>query len=411
MEPSGFLTVMAVILVLNFGLNQVLDWLNFQSWKDKLPESLTDYYNETEYEKAKAYNKAKAQLGFLSETFNFLLLLFFLIAGGFGWLNGFLTPHFSSPVVLSLVYFGILFLASDILNLGFSLYSNFVIEERFGFNKMTVSLFIQDQLKSLAITILIGGLIMGSLLWLILNVGPYFWIYAFVLITSFTIVMNLFYADWILPLFNKLTPMEEGALKSRIKELAESLDFPITEIYVMDGSKRSNKANAFFSGMGKQKKIVLFDTLIEDHSEDELIAILAHEMGHFKRKHIPKNLGLSIFQIALMFFILSLIVYNENLSMALGANEWYLHLNLLAFGILYEPVSVLLGLFMNVVSRKFEYEADAFAARWSNKDALIAGLKKLATKHLSHLAPHPAYVFVHYSHPPVPQRIEALKQD
>lgn len=410
MEPYSFLVLMIGILVLNFGLTQVLTILNFRTWKNKLPQSLVEFYDEESYLTAKIYHAAKNKVGFVSESFNFLLLSGFLIAGGFGWLNAWLSGFTDSPILLALLFFGVLFLASDLLNLGFNLYDTFRIEERFGFNKMTVKTFILDKLKGYGLTLLLGGGLLALILWLIVSIGPTFWVIAFLVITSFSVIMNLFYTDWILPLFNQLKPMEEGELKNRIREFGERVDFPVSEIYIMDGSKRSSKANAFFSGMGKQKKIVLFDTLLEDHSHDEIMAILAHETGHFKRKHIPKNLGISIFQTALMFFILSLLVYNENLSLALGAEKLQIHLNLLAFGILYEPISFLIGLFMNGLSRKFEYEADAYAGQTADKNALISGLKKLSTKHLSNLTPHPAYVFAHYSHPPVLKRIEALEK-
>ncbi len=410
MEPYSFLYLMTGILVLNFALNQVLTCLNFQTWQDKVPPSLIEFYDQESYRNARAYHAAKTRIGFISETFNFLLLTGFLIFGGFGWLNGWLSEITNSTITLALLFYGFLFLASDLLNIGFTLYDNFNIEDKFGFNKMTVRTFILDKIKGYALTALIGGGLLALILWLIITIGPPFWVIAFLVITVFSLIMNLFYTDWILPLFNQLKPMEEGELKNRIREFGEKVDFPVSEIYIMDGSKRSNKANAFFSGMGKQKKIVLFDTLLHDHSNDEIMAILAHETGHFKKNHIPKNVGMSVVQTAVMFFILSLLVYNKNLSLALGADQMQIHLNLLAFGILYEPISFLTGLLMNRISRKFEYEADAYAAQTADKKALISGLKKLSTKHLSNLTPHPAYVFANYSHPPVLKRIEALKR-
>ncbi len=410
MGPDGFLALMTGILLLNYGFNKVLDYLNLKTWQNELPDSLKAFYNEEEYQKAQRYNREKERVSFWSETFNLLLMIFFLVLGGFGWLNGWLDQFFESQILLALVFFGVLFLASDLLNWGFILYDTFVIEERFGFNKMTLKTFFGDKLKGYGLALIIGGGLLALILWLILTIGANFWIYAFLVITAFSLIMNIFNTDWILPLFNKLEPLEEGPLKRKIRQYAEKVDFPLSGVYIMDGSKRSSKANAFFSGLGKKKKIVLFDTLLNDHTDEEILAILAHETGHFRKKHIPQNVGISVLQTVLMFFILSLLVYNKNLSLALGAEEWYLHLNLLAFGILYEPLSVMLGLAMNAISRKFEYEADAFAAETADKNALISALKKLSTKHLSNLTPHSAYVFVHYAHPPVLDRIKALNQ-
>ena len=408
MGSDAFLMLMVAILSLNFLINQLLDYLNLKNWKRHVPEELKDYYDNNQYLHAQNYNLAKKKLSFLSGSFNFIILLAILLVGGFGWLNNQVESYISGPIPLALAFFGVLFIASDILNTGFDLYDHFVIEEKFGFNKMTANTYILDKLKGYGLMIIFGGILGSLILWLILTLGQNFWIYAFLAVTIFSLTINLFYTDWILPLFNRLKPLEEGPLKDRIKEYARKVDFPVTDVYLMDGSKRSTKANAFFSGLGKKKKIVLFDTLIHDHTEDEVLAILAHETGHFKRKHIPRNIFLSVIQTAIMFFVLSLFAFNQNLSLALGAEEWELHLNLLAFGIIYEPVSVILGIFMNAVSRKFEYEADEFAARTADKNALISGLKKLSTKHLSNLHPHPAYTFVHYSHPPILKRIAAL---
>lgn len=285
-----------------------------------------------------------------------------------------------------------------------------MIEERFGFNKTTPKTFVIDKIKGYVLTAIVGGGLIGLLLYLILNIGAEFWLYFWGVAALFIFGANMFYTSLILPLFNKLTPLEDGDLKSAIKDYSATVNFPLDNIFVIDGSKRSNKANAFFSGIGKKKKIVLYDTLINNHTTDELVAVLAHEVGHFKKKHIVLSFILSILQVGVMLYVMSLMIYNENLSLALGAEQLGIHLNLLAFGMLYSPISKLLGIAMNVLSRKNEFEADAYAAETYNGEALGTALKKLSVDNLSNLYPHPAYVFVNYSHPLLLTRLAAIKK-
>lgn len=398
------------ILTLNFCLNRTLEWLNLKSWKKTLPTELEDFYDREQYKKAQQYHQTKGKLGLFESVFSFVFLIGILSFGGFGWLNDQLELFMNNKVLLGLAFFGILFIVSDLLSLPFNVYDTFKIEADYGFNKTTITTFIKDQLKSYLLTFLIGGGLMALMLWLMLNTGKTFWIYLVILTVLVSLLFNMFYTSLILPWFNKLEPLKDEDLKSSISSLSERIGFPIKDIFVMDGSTRSTKANAFFSGFGSNKRIVLYDTLINDHTKEELLAILTHEIGHYKKQHIPKNMILSTLQTGILFFLLAEFLYMEELSLALGASEWQLHLNLLAFGILYEPVSILAGLFMNSVSRKFEYQADAFAANNYGKKPLIEGLKKLSIKHLSNLTPHPAYVFFHYSHPPILKRIKALQK-
>jgi STE24 endopeptidase len=297
---------------------------------------------------------------------------------------------------------------SDLLSIPFQLYDTFVIEEKYGFNKTSVKTFIVDKLKGYALGSIIGGILITVLLYLIQSIGPNFWIWFGLIAISFIFFANMFYSSLILPLFNKLTPLEDGDLKEAIESFAKKVDFPLDNIFVMDGSKRSNKANAFFSGMGKKKKIVLFDTLIKNHSTDELVAVLAHEVGHFKKKHIIYGFMLSAVQITFTLYILSLMVFNQQLSLALGGAQRALHLNLIAFGILFSPISGITGLLMSIYSRKNEFEADAYAREKFNGNSLSSALKKLSVDSLSNLYPHPWYVFFHYSHPPLLERLAAL---
>lgn len=300
-------------------------------------------------------------------------------------------------------------LASDILTLPFQLYSTFVIEEKYGFNKTTIKTFFSDKLKGYFLAVLIGAPLLALLIFLVQSVGPSFWIWFSLIAAVFILFMNMFYTTLILPLFNKLTPLPDSELKTAIREFAKKVSFPLDNIFVIDGSKRSSKANAFFSGIGRKKKIVLYDTLLQKHSTEELVAVLAHEVGHFKKKHIVWGFVLSITQVVLTLFILSLMVYSEELSFALGGSQLSLHLNLVAFTILYAPISGMTGLFMSLYSRKNEFEADAYAAETYSGPALARALKTLSVDSLSNLYPHPWYVFFHYSHPPLLKRLEAIE--
>jgi STE24 endopeptidase len=410
MEDAVFITIVA-IMILSFVLGRVLDYLNLKTWKKELPEDISDYYSAEEYIRAKEYYKVRDRLSLISSSLSFLLMLLFFIFGGFAWLHNLLLPYFSHVIPLALVYFGILFFVSDWLGIPFSLYSTFVIEEKFGFNKTTPKIFILDKLKSYMLTLIIGGGLCALLLYLIQILGNNFWLVAFVVIMTFSLFFSVFYSTLIIPLFNKLKPLEEGELRTAIENYARTVDFPLTNIYVIDGSKRSSKANAFFTGLWKKKKVVLYDTLIEKHETDELVAILAHEIGHYKKKHIIKGMVLSGVQSFIMLYLLSLIIFEPVLSAAFGITNGasVLHINLIAFAMLFEPINLLTGLLGNFISRKHEYSADAFAVHTTQTTKLADALKRLSVNHLSNLKPHPAYVFFHYSHPPVLLRLHAIR--
>ncbi len=410
MEASSLLYLIIGIIVFDYLLDQSLDWLNLRHSKVALPDRLSNLYEKDEYEKSQRYHKTQARFSFLTSAFSLAVSLLLLGLGGFGYLDELLRPYFENEILLSLVFFGTLFVLSDIINIPFQLYSVFVIEEKFGFNKTTPGTFILDKLKGYVLAGVIGGIIGYLILWLIQELGTDFWLYALGVIVSFTLIMNLFYTSLILPLFNKLTPLVDGVLKEKIEQYAKGVSFPLDNIFVIDGSKRSTKANAFFSGLGKKKKVVLYDTLIEKQSEEELVAVLAHEVGHFKKKHIVLSLVLSVIQMTAMLYVLSLLILNADLSLALGGETLAVHLNLIAFALLFSPISRLTGLGMNVLSRKNEFEADAYAAQTYAPEPLQEALKKLSVTSLSNLSPHPWYVFMNYSHPPLIQRLEALDQ-
>jgi len=333
-----------------------------------------------------------------------------LLFGGFGWTDALLRPYFSHEIPLALGFFAVIIIGSDLLTLPFQWHSTFGIEEKYGFNKTTVKTFVMDKLKGYLLGSLIGGALLALLIFSINRIGPGFWVWFGLMAAAFVLFMNMFYTTLLLPLFNKLTPLGEGELKTAIEDFAKKVNFPLDNIFIMDGSKRSKKANAFFSGIGKKKKIVLFDTLIENHTTEELVAVLAHEVGHYKKKHIVWGYVLSVAQIFLMLFILSLMVFNQDLSLALGGQVQAIHLNLVAFMILFSPISGITGLFASMYSRKNEFEADAYAKNTFSGAALARALKKLSVDSLSNLYPHPAYVFFHYSHPPLLKRLEAIKR-
>jgi STE24 endopeptidase len=397
------------ILLLEFALETLLDFLNAQKFGEPVPPELANLYEPEEYKKSQAYKKVNFRFGLLSSGISFLLLLGFLLFGGFDWVDSIARSLSGNPMVQSLLFFGILMIGSDLISSPLSYYHTFVIEEKFGFNKSTPALFFTDKLKSWALMGVLGGGMLALVMWFYQWAGASFWIYAWGLIAFFTVFLNLFYSRLIVPLFNKQEPLGEGSLKDRIEAYARKVGFELKNIFVIDGSKRSTKANAYFSGFGREKRVALFDTLIEDLEEEEIVAVLAHEVGHYKKNHIIVNLMTSIALTGLTLFVLSLFINNPELSRAIGVSEPSFHAALLSFALLYSPISELTGLVMNYVSRRFEFQADRYARETFDADPLISSLKKLSRKNLSNLTPHPAYVFVHYSHPPLSERIRALK--
>lgn len=335
-------------------------------------------------------------------------MLAILLTGGFSSLNIWVQSITTHPIYSCLLFFAVLSIASDIITLPFSLYSIFVIEEKFGFNKMTIKTFIADKLKGYLIGGIIGGALLSAFVWFYGYAGENFWIYIWIIFSAFMLLMNMFYASWILPLFNKLTPLDEGELRTAIENYCSKVDFKLDNLFVMDGSKRSAKANAFFSGLGKKKRIVLYDTLINQHNTEELVAVLAHEIGHYKKKHTQQSFIVSIIQTGVTLFIFSRFVNNAAIAAAMGSAQPSLVLGMLGFGMLYSPVSMVIGLLMNILSRKNEYEADNYAATTYAAKPLADALKKLSVNQLSNLQPHPLYVFFNYSHPTLLQRLKAM---
>jgi STE24 endopeptidase len=407
-ESKTLFYIIIAILILQFIVETVLDYLNAQRFKDPVPKELVDVFDTQEYQKSQEYKRTNYRFGLLTSTFSLVLTLSFLTFGGFEWADSIARSVTDNPIVMALLFFGIIMIGSDILTTPFSFYQTFVIEEKFGFNKSTKKLFFMDKIKGWLMTAVLGGGILALVIWFFQWAGNNFWIYTWVVITVFTIFMNMFYSRLIVPLFNKQTPLEEGELKLKIEDYAQKVGFELKKIFVIDGSKRSTKANAYFSGFGREKRVTLYDTLIKDLEEDEIVAVLAHEVGHYKRKHIIFNLTASILLTGLTLYILSIFINNPEVSLAIGVSRPSFHAALIGFGILYSPISEITGLVMNYMSRKFEFQADDYAKMTFAATPLITSLKKLSKNSLSNLTPHPSYVFVHYSHPPLIARIMNL---
>ncbi len=410
MDSNIILFLIIFILSFDYLLNFILSFLNYKSLSNPVPKELSNIYKESDYQKSQDYNKSIYWFSLVSSSVTFFILLLVFKYELLGKLD-YVLRSFSveNEISLSLLFFASVFFINEFLIIPFQLYRNFVIEERFGFNKMSLKTFFLDKIKSYFLVIIIGGLLITILLVSIIYFSNNFWIYFWIFISLFTVFINLFYTSLILPIFNKLKPLEDGSLKNKIYNYAKSVNFPLSKIFVIDGSKRSSKANAFFSGLGKNKKIVLYDTLLKNHTDDELVSVLAHEVGHFKKKHIVSNLILSILFTGFMLFILSKFLFNSEISFALGGDVSFRHFELFAFSILYTPISYILEVFMNIKSRINEYEADNYAVKTFDKKHLINALKKLSKDNLVNLTPNPAYVFVNYSHPTLNQRIKAMR--
>lgn len=408
MTPLDLLIIITAIILVSFIVEQFLAILNYARMSYPLPDLLRDIYEADRYRKSQDYQRANYVFSVIKDSLSTFVIIAMLWLGGFGWINTLVYELTGNAIWQGLAFFGLLGLASSLLSLPFDVYHTFIIEEKFGFNRTTLATFIKDLLKGWFLAILLGGGMLAGIIALYLATGPNFWLIAWVMATMFMLLLTYFYSSVIVPLFNKQMPLEQGPLRDAIEAFAQKTDFTLSGIFIIDGSKRSTKANAYFSGFGRRKRIVLYDTLIRDHTTEELVAVLAHEIGHYKYHHTLKGMVAGVLQTGVMLGLFSLIVANPLLSEALGAERPGFHLALLAFALLYSPVSQVTSLVMNIYSRKHEYQADAFAATNYDAGHLIMALKKLSKNNLSNLTPHPAYVFVNYSHPPLLKRLEAL---
>jgi STE24 endopeptidase len=414
MEPNAVALLILVALFALWKLDLVATLLNLKALTPELPGEFADVFDAERYARSQAYTRESARFELIHATFSLAVLLLFWLLGGFGWLDAFARTRLAAEIPAGLLFLGLLFLGHTLIHLPFSIYDTFVIEEKFGFNKTTPRTFVIDQLKGLLLAALIGLPLAAGILWIFGRV-PQAWLWAWGFLVAFQLFLTWLAPTLILPLFNKFTPMPDGPLRQAIEAMAAKCGFPLGEISVMDGSKRSTKANAFFTGFGKTKKIALYDTLVEEQTQDELVAVLAHEIGHFKLRHIVQRLAVSIVQAGVLFYLLGRIIdggpFSRALFDAFGVATISPHVGLVLFGLLFAPASRLLGVAAAAWSRKHEFEADAFAARATGRpESLVSALKKLSAKNLSNLTPHPFRVFLDHSHPPVLARIAALRR-
>lgn len=399
---------MAATLILVQGVEWIADYLNLRALQKVPPPGFEDVYDREKYARAQEYTRAKTRFGFVESSVKLGGLLVFWFWGGFGLLDQVVGPFGFSQVSTGVIYLGSLFLLNELFGLPFSIYATFVLEERFGFNKTTPRTFVLDRLKGLLLTTVIGGPLLALLLWFFGRLGVSAWIWAWASVTGFTLLLQFVAPTWILPLFNKFTPLPEGDLRRAIFAYAERVGYPLSNLFVMDGSKRSAKGNAFFTGFGKNKRIALFDTLVEKHSVDELVGVLAHEIGHHKKGHVWKGFVLSVAQTGATLFILSLALNWTVLFEAFNVSP-SIYAGFAVFGILFSPVNFLLALPLHALSRRHEFEADRYAAETlGSGQALATGLKKLSANSLANLTPHPFYVALHHTHPPLVERVRAL---
>lgn len=384
--------------------------LNMKSLSPGVPDAFRDIFDADTYAKSQEYTRIRSVFGIGKSVLSIVVFFTFWWLVGFQWLDNWVRGFECGPILTGMIFVGVLFLANYLLTIPLDLYSTFKIEADFGFNKMTFGTWMGDQVKALILGVIIGAPMLALILWLFQTV-PNAWLWGWVVTTVFSLFLAYVSPTYIMPLFNKFEPIGNGPLKDEIHKMAEKCDFPLKEVSIMDGSKRSSKSNAFFTGFGNNKRIALFDTLVEKHTVPELVAVLAHEIGHFKEKHIVKGITISILTTGLMFFLLGRMMESRSLFDAFGVKETSVYLSLVLFGILMQPVGELLGIGGNILSRKHEFEADAYAAKVTgDPDAMVSALKQLSKDNLSNLTPHPAYVFLNYSHPPVIQRIEALRE-
>ncbi|MBN2743012.1 MAG: M48 family metallopeptidase [Marinilabiliaceae bacterium] len=407
MEQILFYLIIAFV-VFEYVMEQWLDRLNRRAWSHEVPEPLRDVYDADKFENHKQYRRVNFSFSQMSEAMGFVATLLVLGSGALAMVDGWAASITVHPVGRGLLFFGIIGVAASLFNLPFSWYHTFVIEQRFGFNTTTRRTFVTDLLKGVLLSLLIGAPLMGGVMYLFQWLGEMFWVYAWLLISGFSVFMSMFYTSWILPIFNNQKPLDNGSLRDSIETFSLRSGFRLDNIYVMDGSKRSTKGNAFFSGLGSRKRIVLYDTLINDLTEPEIVAVLAHEVGHYKLRHTLWGMLMGIAQTGVLLFLFSLFVTTPELTKALGGEGVQFHIGLVAFGLLFSPISLVIGLMTNGLSRRNEYAADRFAANHADGQALVSALKKLSANSLGNPTPHPAYVWFHYSHPPLLQRIKAL---
>jgi STE24 endopeptidase len=406
---NPFLTIIIAVILFRYLLEVISDRLNLGHISEKLPPEFEGSYDADKYSKSQQYLRENTEFDTVTDTVHTGILLAFIIAGGFNAIDRLVRMPNCGPILTGIMFAGVIMLGLKIINLPFSIYHTFVIEERYGFNKTTPRTFTLDLLKAIVLTALLGGVVLAGIIWFFEKTGNLAWLYCWLALSAFQVIM-LFIAPYvIMPLFNKFEPLEEGELRSEIENYAAKEDFKIKGVFTMDGSRRSAKSNAFFTGFGKSRRIVLFDTLIEKHTVPELTSVVAHEMGHCKKKHILSAIVRSVLVAGLMFYVLSFFITSRPLFDAFSMKDVSIHAGLFFFGFLFTPISMIIGIIENAISRKHEYEADQYVVdTYGNRDAMISALKKLTVNNLGNLAPHPLKIFLSYTHPPVLDRIRAI---
>ncbi len=403
--------VILAALVLDWGLNLAADLLNLRALRPELPREAADVYDAAAYRRSQLYTRTRTRFGLVTSTVDLAVFLAFWLAGGFAALDGWSTRVGRGPILTGLLFVGTLAVARVAIGLPFRLYSTFVIENRFGFNRATPVTFVTDLLKGALLALAIGAPVLAAVLYLFQHAGPSAWLYSWMITTLVMLVVQFVAPTWIIPLFNTFTALPDGELRQAILAYARNVAFPLSGVFVIDGSRRTTKANAFFAGFGAHKRIALFDTLVEQQTTPELVAVVAHEVGHYKLRHIPKRLALSIAHSGILFALLSVFLSRQGLFAAFGIDRPSVHAGLVFFGLLYTPVELALGIWLNALSRRDESAADRFAARTTARpDSLASALKRLASDQLANLTPHPLYVALNHSHPPLLTRLGALRR-
>ena len=405
-----YLIIIIVFLLLSFTISSISDYLNAKNIKENLPDEFVGYYDEEKYKKSQNYLKDRTKFSFISSLTSLIISIVFILIGGFNYVDLFARSFGYGEIVTGLIFVAVLYLLLEIIGIPFSAYNIFVIEEKYGFNKTTIKTFISDIIKNLILTAVIGLPIFAVIVMFFVKYNSLAWIYASITVILFELLITFIAPVFIMPLFNKYIPLEDGELKNELEKYAKEQNFKMKGLYKMDGSKRSTKTNAFFTGFGKFRRIVLFDTLIAKHTTQELVSVLAHEMGHYKKGHIHKMMIMSFLNTIIIFFLLSLFIGNEGLFAAFKMQNISVYAALIFFGFLYTPISMFLSVLQNIISRKHEYEADKYSVTtYKNPEAMIEALKKLSVDNLSNLTPHKMKVFMEYSHPTVLDRIKAIR--
>ena len=409
MVNSRLFWIIIAIVVAEFIYTVVLNVLNRRASHRPIPQRLEGVYDKAAYRKQQAYSRENSRMGLFSTCVDTALLLGLFALGGFAWFDSLARSVSGNPIVMALVFFGLFYVVDWMVGLPFSIYSTFHIEEKYGFNRTTPRLFAMDALKGMGLSIVLYGLLIGVVVWIYGLIPQYFWIVAWGVLSVMMLILQFFYSDVIVPLFNKQTPLAEGELRTAIERFAGKVDFKLDNIYVIDGSKRSSKANAYFTGFGAKKRVVLYDTLTEQLTTEEIVAVLAHEIGHYKHHHILKSIVWALLLNLAMFYLFSIVIDSREIAAAAGCSESSFHINMTVFMLLFTPIQVLTSMLENIVSRRNEWQADEFARKHGVGDVLGSALRKMSAKSLSNLTPHPVVVFTQYSHPTLLQRVEHVE--